>query len=46
MIGGVATTGGDLVFIGEITDDFLALDAKDGKVLYKHNVGGPVAGAW
>ena len=35
MIGGVATTGGDLVFIGEITGDFLALDAKDGKVLFE-----------
>ena len=44
MIGGVAATGGDLVFIGEITGDFLAVDANDGKVLYKNNVGGPVAG--
>jgi hypothetical protein len=30
----------DLIF----TDDFLALDANDGKILYKHHVGGPIAG--
>ena len=44
MIGGVAVTGGDLVLTSEITGDFLVLDASDGKVLYKHNLGGPAAG--
>ena len=44
MIGGVAVTGGDLVFVSELTGDFLAFDAKDGKVLFKHNLGGPAAG--
>jgi hypothetical protein len=44
MIGAVAATGGDLVFASEITGDFLVFDANDGKVLYKHNVGGPIAG--
>jgi alcohol dehydrogenase (cytochrome c) len=44
MIGGVAVTGGDVVFAGEITGDFLVFDASDGKVLYRHNVGGPIAG--
>jgi len=44
MIGGVAVTGGDVVFAGEITGDLLAFDANDGKVLYRHNVGGPIAG--
>jgi glucose dehydrogenase len=44
MIGGVAVTGGDVVFAGEITGDFLVFDANDGKVLYRHNVGGPIAG--
>ena len=33
----------DLIFTDEITDDFLALDANDGKILYKHHVGGPIA---
>jgi alcohol dehydrogenase (cytochrome c) len=44
MIGGVAATGGDVVFAGDIPGDLLAFDAKDGKILYKHNVGGPIAG--
>jgi len=44
MIGGIAVTGGDVVFGGEITGDFLVFDANDGKVLYTHNVGGPIAG--
>jgi len=44
MIGGVAVTGGDVVFAGEITGDFLVFDANDGTVLHRHNVGGPIAG--
>jgi alcohol dehydrogenase (cytochrome c) len=44
MIGGVAVTGGDVVFTGEITGDFLVLDANNGKVIYRHNLGGPIAG--
>jgi alcohol dehydrogenase (cytochrome c) len=44
MIGGVAVTGGDVVFAGEITGDFLVFDANDGTVLYRRNVGGPIAG--
>ncbi len=44
MIGGVAVTGGDVVFAGELTGDFLAFDANNGKVLHRHNVGGPIAG--
>ena len=44
MIASVLTTGGDVVLAGEITGDFLAFDAEDGKILYKHNVGGPIGG--
>ena len=44
VIGSVAATGGDLVFVGELTGDFLAFDAKDGEVLFKRSVGGPAAG--
>ena len=44
MIGGVAVTGSDVVFVSELTGDFLALDAKDGKILFKHNLGDPAAG--
>ncbi|ACB94613.1 pyrroloquinoline quinone-dependent dehydrogenase [Beijerinckia indica] len=44
IIGSVAATGGDLVFVGELTGDFLAFDAKDGKIVFKHSLGGPAAG--
>jgi alcohol dehydrogenase (cytochrome c) len=44
MLGGVVVTGGDVVLAGELTGDFLVFDAKDGKILYRHNVGGPIAG--
>jgi len=44
MIASVVATGGDVVLAGEITGDFLAFDAEDGKILYKHNVGGPIGG--
>ena len=44
LIGGIAVTGGDVVFAGEITGDFLVLEANDGKVVYKHDIGGPIAG--
>lgn len=44
VIGSVAATGGDLIFVGELTGDFLAFDAKEGKVLFKYNLGGPAAG--
>lgn len=44
VISSVAATGGDLVFVGELTGDFLAFDATDGKLLFKHDLGGPAAG--
>ena len=43
-IAGIAATAGDVVFSGELTGDFIALDAKTGKVLYRFNTGGPVGG--
>jgi alcohol dehydrogenase (cytochrome c) len=44
MIAGVTTTEGDLIFTGEITGDFLALDARSGKVLLRQALGGPAGG--
>jgi alcohol dehydrogenase (cytochrome c) len=43
VIGSVAATGGDLIFVGELTGDFPAFDAKKGNVLFKSNLGGPAA---
>jgi PQQ-dependent dehydrogenase (methanol/ethanol family) len=37
--GGTLTTGGNLVFSGNLHGDFRAINAKDGKVLWKKNLG-------
>jgi alcohol dehydrogenase (cytochrome c) len=42
MVAAVTATSTDLLFTGELTGDFLALDARDGKVLYRHAVGGAI----
>jgi glucose dehydrogenase len=44
LIAGVAVTGGDLVFTGELSGDLLALDARSGKVLLRTPLGGPAGG--
>jgi alcohol dehydrogenase (cytochrome c) len=44
MVSAVTVTKGDVVFTGELTGDFLALDARDGKVLYRFNTGGGIGG--
>jgi len=41
---GVLTTASDLVFSGGKEGNFVALDARDGKLLWKTNLGGTVAG--
>ncbi|WP_349628787.1 PQQ-dependent dehydrogenase, methanol/ethanol family [Bradyrhizobium sp. AUGA SZCCT0177] len=37
--GGTLTTGGNLVFSGDLRGDFRAIDAKTGKILWKKNLG-------
>jgi alcohol dehydrogenase (cytochrome c) len=44
MIAGVTTTGGDLVFTGDLAGNLLALDARSGKVLLRSELGGPAGG--
>jgi PQQ-dependent dehydrogenase (methanol/ethanol family) len=44
MVGAVTATSSDLVLTGELTGDFIALDGRDGKVLYRFNTGGPIGG--
>jgi alcohol dehydrogenase (cytochrome c) len=44
MLAAVTTTSAGLVFGGELTGDLIALDADDGKLLYRFNVGGPMVG--
>jgi alcohol dehydrogenase (cytochrome c) len=44
MVGAVTTTAGGLVLTGELTGDFLVLDAGSGEELYRFYVGGPIGG--
>jgi alcohol dehydrogenase (cytochrome c) len=42
MVAAVTTSAGGVVMTGELTGDFLVLDAVDGKELYRFNTGGPI----
>jgi alcohol dehydrogenase (cytochrome c) len=42
MLASVTTTSANLVFTGELTGDFVVLDAGQGEVLYRFNTGGPI----
>ena len=44
MLAAVTATGGTLVLTGELTGDFLVLDAGNGTELYRFNTGGPMGG--
>ena len=44
VVAAVTATAGGVVFGGELTGDFLALDARSGDVLYRFNTGGPIGG--
>ena len=42
LVAGATPTEGGVIFTGELTNDFIALDGVTGKVLYRFNTGGPV----
>jgi alcohol dehydrogenase (cytochrome c) len=44
MLAAVTATSGGVIFTGELTGDFIVLDAADGKVLYRFNGGGSITG--
>ena len=44
MVAGVTATAGGLVFTGELTGDFLALDAETGRELYRFYTGAGILG--
>ena len=44
MLAAVTTTAGGLVLTGELTGDFLVLDAGSGEELYRFHTGGPIGG--
>jgi alcohol dehydrogenase (cytochrome c) len=44
VVAAVTATAGGVVFAGEMTGDFLALDARNGRELYRFNTGGGLMG--
>jgi alcohol dehydrogenase (cytochrome c) len=44
VVAAVTATAGNVLFTGELTGDFLALDAETGAELYRFNTGGPMGG--
>ncbi len=44
MYAALTPTAGDVLFTGDLNGDFLVLDARSGKTLYRFNTGGPIAG--
>ena len=44
VVASVTPTAGGVLFTGELTGDFVVLDAEDGETLYRFYTGGPIAG--
>jgi alcohol dehydrogenase (cytochrome c) len=44
LVAGVTVTSGGMLFTGDLNNDFLAIDAANGKTLYRFNTGGSVGG--
>jgi len=44
LVAAVTATSGGVLFTGDLNNDFLVLDAADGKVLYRFNTGGSIGG--
>jgi len=44
LVAGITATSGGMLFTGDLNNDFLAIDASNGKTLYRFNTGGTVGG--
>ena len=44
LLAAVTASAGGVLFTGELTGDFLVVDSKDGKILYRFYAGGPITG--
>jgi alcohol dehydrogenase (cytochrome c) len=44
LVAAVTATSGGVLFTGDLNNDFLVLNAADGKVLYRFNTGGSIGG--
>ena len=44
LVAGVTVTSGGVLFTGDLNNEFLAIDASNGKTLYRFNTGGSIGG--
>src|SRR6266851_2051492 len=44
LVAGITVTSGGMLFTGDLNNDFLAMDASNGKTLYRFNTGGSIGG--
>ena len=44
LVAGITVTSGGVLFTGDLNNDFLAIDASNGKTLYRFNTGGSIGG--
>lgn len=44
MLASVTATSGDMIFTGELTGDFLAMNARTGDIVYRYSGGGAIIG--
>ena len=44
LVAGITVTSGGMLFTGDLNNDFLAIDASNGKTLYHFNTGGTIGG--
>ena len=44
LVAGVTVTSGNVLFTGDLNNDFLVIDTRDGKTLYRFNTGGSIGG--
>ena len=44
LVAGITATSGGMLFTGDLTNDFLAIDASNGNTLYRFNTGGSIGG--
>jgi alcohol dehydrogenase (cytochrome c) len=44
LVAGITVRSGGMLFTGDLNNDFLAIDASNGKTLYRFNTGGSIGG--
>ena len=44
LVAGITATSGGVLFTGDLNNDFLAIDAREGNTLYRFNTGGSIGG--